>query len=291
MSQPQESLTRALSCFLSATSSVDTAVIQRVLADLDVRVQTTADIPAGSQFASMIMQTVLSADFVCIVLTGEPTSPAVTYEAGIAAGSRRPLLIITTPDAADPTLTDIMQGPIIRYQPGAEQVLRDNLLAYLRQVRPIAAELTVNWDILTREADRLVERGGYGQAPGRVLEQRVVARLAHAGALVRSNVHIGDLEADAIATFPTLGDAFNPVIVEVKARLYKRDTMQLFGFLQALRARLGILVHSRQTPAYNMLQGGTALLVVSVAELEGWSDEEIVRRLTGLRNELVHGAR
>lgn len=157
MSHPQQPRTRTLTCFLSTTSSADTgAGVQRVLTDLDVHVETAADIPAGSQFASAIMQTVLSADFVCVVLTGEPTSLAVTYEAGVAAGSRRPLLIVVTPDAADLTLTDMIQAPIIRYQPGAEQVLRDNLNAYLQQVRPIAAELTVNWDILTGEVDRPV---------------------------------------------------------------------------------------------------------------------------------------
>lgn len=139
---------RSLTCFLSSSfaDSDSARMIHEILASLNVRVRTSEDLPLGSDIAASIVDEILSADFVCIVLAGGADSPTVWYEAGIAAGSRRPLLVVGESKAIDKLSFNPFSTPIIRYRRDSIQALRDSLTAYVRQVQPIAAQLKISWD-------------------------------------------------------------------------------------------------------------------------------------------------
>jgi len=71
-------------CFLSSGGSTRriTADVRSVLRDLDVSVHTSEDLAPGSDVGPALIDAVLSADFVCVVLSTRKPPLAVMYEAG-----------------------------------------------------------------------------------------------------------------------------------------------------------------------------------------------------------------
>src|ERR1700722_5550296 len=171
---------RRKTCFLSGSASARiTAEVRSVLDELGVTVRISEDIAQGGNIASSIIEAVLSADFVCIVLSTRKPPLAVMYEAGVAAGSFRPLVVIVNSRFADEIPVQLISAPIIRYVPGSIWLLRENLSAYVEQVQPIAAQLTENWSNLSR----VVPVAGYSGSKSKqsVAVERIAQRFATAG--------------------------------------------------------------------------------------------------------------
>src|ERR1700691_1389731 len=88
-------------CFLSGNfTRIITADVHRALTSLDVAVRTTDDINSGSNMSEGILDALASADFVCIVIPDRKPSLTAMYEAGLATGMRRPLLVVVRAEAA-----------------------------------------------------------------------------------------------------------------------------------------------------------------------------------------------
>jgi hypothetical protein len=282
-----------VTCFLSsAVSDRELAnEVCSVLTELGIDVQTADHLPPGSDIGSSIINAVLSTAFVCIVLGDAPPLPAIMFEAGIAAGSRRPLLIVASPEGASQLPADLLSAPIIRYQGGSKDHLRDSLNAYLKNVQPIAEKLTLNWDALVDE-----EQEAQSREPTIHREQSIVAQIAshldHIGAFVAVGSRIGSGRADIVATFPTLGESFNPVIIEVKRYVSNADSdlQQIGRYLREANARLGLIVYGKDTPRRIRTTGSTGILLLSAGELMSWDGDRTVREITKLRNQVVHSA-
>jgi len=282
-----------ITCFLSSAErdSEMAAEVRSILATLNVRVQTVDDLPSASSVSSSLLTAVLSADFVCLVLSGTNPSPAVMYEAGLAAGTQRPLVVVVDSEAGDQLASDIISAPIIRHGPTAGKVLRDSLAAYVDRVQPIAVQLTVNWDPYI---ERILEKGhSFSASSERTIAGRVAGRLTALGALVDREARIGSRMADIVATIPTLGSAFNPIIIEIKSRSYAREASirQVYALLQDARARLGMIIYGRDDVRTEVeIVDQFAFLLTSESEFMGWSDEQILSQITRLRNKVVHSA-
>jgi hypothetical protein len=216
----------------------------------------------------------------------------VMYEAGVAAGSRRPLVVVVDSEVADELPVQLISAPIIRYKPGEKLVLRENLQAYIRQVQPIAAQLTLNWPSLFQAT--LDVRTGEFSFDESKLSGRVATRFANTGALVTSEAELpGNLRPDVVVTFPTLGSEFNPVLVEVKSSSRiksEADIRQIRDQLHAAKARLGIIVYGQsggrkpETKTY----GSLGILLLSLDDLYRWDDKRLIDEITKLRNRVVH---
>ncbi|MGW4330535.1 hypothetical protein ACWEKR_32180 [Nocardia sp. NPDC004573] len=266
------------------------ASVRRTLGQLHVDLTTSLDVPGGTSLSGSLSQAVLSADFVCVVLGAETPSPTVMYEAGIAVGARRPLVVVTSIEA-DQAVAQTIDAPIIRYRTADDSAIHEGLSAYVSNIQPLAAELKVNWDVLSTET---VSSPIRPHLEGSRLERTIAAWLEQSGAAVVAihPVQRG-FEADMVATFPALGDAFSQVVVEVKSGdrtswtgfdLDKlRNTLNMFG------SRIGILVSPDISLNRSTIEGGKAVLAVSMDELDQWVQSgQLARRLTRLRNELVH---
>lgn len=300
MSHAPEASTRgtaSLTCFLSSSASTDTEPVRRTLAALGVTVQTMNTLPLGPDIGSALNQAILSADFVCVVFAEPSPNPTVMFEAGIAVGSQRPLLAVTTPQATDTIALDLLKAPVVRYTPGSEDAFRENLAAYLENVQPFTPFRT----ILTTNYDRLLERalessGNTSSVEGaKGLEKRLAEYLIGSADFVATNVALGDQEIDAIANLPVLGEGFNPVLFEVKhhgartpGRIEQRALEQLFAKLSVTKARIGLLVYGDQIESRVEFRQGRAALIVSVAELESWDARSLEGTLARVRNQLVH---
>lgn len=282
-------------CFLSGATSAKriTADVRSVLQDLHITVRTSEDLAPGSDVGQSLIEAVLSADFVCVVLSTRKPPLAVMYEAGVAAGSLRPLIVVADSKVADELPTQLISSPVIRYMPGFERLLRENLRAYVEQVQPIAAQLTVNWNSL-RSLSSNVGRSQRSFDESRP-EGRVAARLADAGALVASEVLLpGNLRADIMATFPILGSEFVPIIVEVKSSVsdFDMDLQQLRSYLRAAGARLGMIVYNDSgLKPLTKIYGPVGILRLSINDLSRWDNKRLIEEITKLRNQVVHSVR
>jgi hypothetical protein len=213
------------------------------------------------------------------------------YEAGVAAGSLRPLVIIADPAVADDLPRQLISAPLIRYKVGSKELLRESLSTYIKQVLPIAAQVPSNWrPQLPGLSDTIHSRPTLDES---TVAGQVAARLAQAGALVTSEAELPDnLRADIVATFPALGPEFNPILIETKSSAItptRADIRQIRTYLQAAHARLGIIVygHGKGRPTVN-IYGSQGILRLSLNDLLGWDDERLIQEITRLRNQVVH---
>lgn len=283
-------------CFLSGPPSAKRIMrdVRSTLIDLDVIVRTADEIATGNNLAESLIDAVTSADFVCIAMSATRPSLAVMYEAGIAAGSERPLIVVVDAKAADDLPTQLISGSVIRYKPGMSEVLRDTLQAYVKQVQPAAVQHILSKTTLT---DFSVTDRQHRPSLDSVLEERVAARLEAAGALVaRERRLAGNLRPDIITTFPQLSPEFNPIIVEVKGAFTWRspsaDTIaQVRNYLRAARARLGLIVYeSRDQMPRTDIHESLGILILSMDDLDEWGNQRLLDEITSLRNKVVHSA-
>jgi hypothetical protein len=264
--------------------------VREALIGLDVIVQTADEIPSGAEISVAILDALKSADFVCVAISAKPSS-SVMFEAGLASGLGRPLLVVADAGVADGLPVDIMRAPVIRYKSGMTQILRENLSAYVNRVQPVAVQHLLNEEVVVEFA-ALPPRAPKIGRNSRV-EEHVASRLEAAGALVASESRLpGNLRPDIVATFPGLGTEFNPIIVEVKDSRSQGDdsvTMQVRNYLKAARARLGVIVdQSRvQAPATRIYES-TGILYVTANDLDAWDNDRLLDELTRLRNKVVH---
>lgn len=282
---------KQLTCFLSHTRGVAVEeTVRNVLTQLQVEVTTALDVPEGTSLAASVTQAVLSADFICVVLGPQSPSPAVMYEAGIAVGGRRPIVVVTSTDS-DSAVTETIDAPIVRYRSSHDNSIRDGLNAYVKNIQPLAAELKVNWDTLT--AARLPVRAG-SRPTGSELQKTIAEWLEAAGAaVVSANANQKGVEADIVATFPSFGDAYSRVVVEVKN---SNSTGPLGWQLDQLKrnmrifdSRIGLFVSPGVSIGRFNIEDGTGILSVSVRELEIWARSgDLAPKLVRLRNQLVH---
>jgi hypothetical protein len=291
-----------LTCFVSAASQTDSAPVVAALQLAGVQVQTTNDIPLGEDVSSALSSSVLAVDFVCVVVDSKALSPTVAFEAGVAAGSRRPIIV-----AVQGNLDGLDSGPLaslprITYSDQDSTGLtnlNETMAAYVRNVQPIASQLQIRWsdwiggDAFTRGVmNSVIRASGF--------ERRVAERLQQAGAVVNTEVR----NVDIVATFPMLGTK-NIIAVEVKSRRLHRKVSQrqelesLYAAMLESGTILGLLVYSNDEvetridfdadSLFPAVFGG--ILVTSVRQLLEWSDDELMRELTQLRNFVIHGSR
>jgi hypothetical protein len=301
---PSSSVSVPLTCFLSSAVSDHELAdeVRSVLTELSVIVRTAEDLLPGSDIGAMVVEAVLSADFVCVVLSGASPPSAVMFEAGIATGSQRPVLIVASPQAADQLPTHLLSAPIIRYERGSKKLLQESMRGYIKNVQPIAAQLTVNWDdFLGSNVGRYVGGGWKGQGrfsetritPRQASVEQLAARLARAGALVSTDDIRTDSVADILASFPALGTSFNPVLIEVKLKAVHKeaDLQQIYRFMNNYKARLGLLIYREGGLKPEMrITGSAGVLLLSVDDLLEWDDQRLVREIIKLRNQVVHSA-
>lgn len=282
-------------CFLTGQESTKRimAEIRDALTSLDVIVWTMDEILIGSSISKAIEDALKSADFVCVVMPATEPSPAVMFEAGLATGLQRPLLVVAGEKGADTLPAQLLSAPMIRYKPGMAKVLRENLSAYVKQVQPVASQHMASKEIwLDFSTMNLNRHVGVEMS----LQNRLASRFQEAGALVAVESLIADkMRPDMMVTFPALGPEFSPIIVEIKGTRQRGGlegiTQQVRRYLDAAGARLGLIVdESNEELTSSRIYGSTGILYVSADDLIAWNDNRLLDELTRLRNKVVHSA-
>jgi hypothetical protein len=274
--------------------------VLNALRSVGVSVQTSKDIAGGQDISNSLTRAVLRADFVCIVIDSGYINANVAFEAGVASGSRRPLVVASTAPPDTLRGSPLADMATIHYSKGdaGETILVNAIRAFVENVQPVAAQLVIDWDELALQAGH--PAASLIKAVG--LKRRIAERLARAGALVNTEV---DRRIDMIATFPSLGTSIDRVAVEVKNRfhnhIHQQNQENLQRTMNMSGSLIGLLVYGEPVETSAVLsenthetlfnEGSSGILVTSADQLDQWSDAELLRRLTQLRNVVIHSRR
>ncbi|MGH3630771.1 MAG: hypothetical protein ACRDRL_25430 [Sciscionella sp.] len=290
--------TPQLTCFISAAGQIDVQPVVNALQLVGVSVRTSKEIAGGQDLSNSLISAVLKADFVCVVIDSGNINANVVFEAGVASGSRRPIVVASTAPPDTLRGSPLADMATIHYsKDDAGRTVLDNAIrAFVENVQPVAAQLAINWDELalqagSRHAASLINAVG--------LERRVAERLARTGALVNTET---DRRIDMIATFPSLGASIGRVPVEVKARFNKNTHQQNRGHLQRAMSMtdslIGLLIYGEPVETSTLIsearqdalfeEPSRGILITSADRLDQWSDTELLWRLTQLRNVVIH---
>ena len=174
---------------------------------------------------------------------------------------------------------------------GSKDLLEDGITAYLRNVQPIAAQLTINWNVLAVEMQNQPGKLEVPRERSSIAE--IVFHLGQIGAIVTTGSRAGAGRVDIVATIPALGASFNPVLIEVKRHFSNTDSdlQQMRRYLLSIKARLGLIVYTGGVRSRAVhTDGSTGILLLPVREIMSWDGDRLVNEITKLRNQVVHSA-
>lgn len=282
--------------FISAPGNLDLRPLLDELRRRGNEPYVLSDVAAlGTSLLQSVQQAIEDADQVLVVL-GEPAALNPVFEAGLAVGLGKPLLVIAPPETAVPS--DVSSLVIIRAS--ADDIKAVSFaLDHLQQRNPqrsYRALAPTSRPIGPAEAGLLLERL---QVPG-LTERSAISTLVDAieasggvaavGAGQDSGFDIGvwsdDLEA--------IGG--NPLLIELKRTLTPGAVNQVLRNLtQHPTARLALLVYLEPAPATasslaSLERARYPILVISLQQLiERMASASFAEVVRDMRNRLAHG--
>jgi hypothetical protein len=296
---------RFKTCFISAPIGVDTRPLREALTERGVTVWDAADTLTGPHVPRTVKSLIAEADFVCAVIPADPSSGAVYFELGLAAGMDRPRLLFVDPKASLPVA--------LREESSARASL-DN-----------AGGLRFHLDIFLKNAGRRSGERGTGRQPAANGDHaRLLAALDQLAAwealdappreteLVRFLADVFEAAGYIATTAPSpMGNkgarpdlavwidevhatVGNPLLIEVISQ-WTSNASRLRSLQQVLlesQSPLGLVVGWRlETLPISDIWGPPTIVAMSVREvLEAIGRGDFARTLLTHRNTLVHSA-
>ena len=256
--------TQPLNCFISfsAASSHHAAQLTKLLHGIEVETY-RADLLPGQEISRQIMTALKAADFVCLIV-GEPSpSPNVAFEAGLAIGLGKPVLVLAT----GPTIPfDFAEGVQVVRMPGDgfASVERD-IVRFVRHVRPESSTMvapsgeTRSLDWASPELARIRQITGAREHESALVD--FVARIfeSYGSEVLREGQEEGSRGRIDLLVWsdPLAKELGGPLIVECKyygggsgsVLVNARHTFkQLAGYVAQSNATLGLLVFDHDRP-------------------------------------------
>jgi hypothetical protein len=283
---------RRRTAFISANARVELTELRRALNEENVESIAPYDVnPRLGSLADTVVDAIRDASFVLVVITDEPIPPAVLFEAGVASALGRPLAVLDSRTlhgsmaGANFALASLVSAPTLSASLSDPTGLRHEVHSFLSGVldewspqgsHPAAQQLATTGAI--ERADEAERRCA------EALLKRGVSVVLHPGG--------GRGVPDMAASLPGLGPLFDPILVEVtglRARLSEKRKA-LTDALTKAGAHLGLLVALDEVPLSTELTSATTAIVsVSLRQLEQSEVLSLQRWLTLARNRLVHG--
>jgi hypothetical protein len=245
---------RTKTCFISAPFGFDASPLIEALEERGITSVRADDLAPGESLIDRVQQEIRHSDLVCVVLPQGYAQDNSIFEAGLALGGGRPVLVLVAPDAEIPF--ELAELTYVRADLSDKPSLRGVLNAHLPQVlsrktrihRPPASTLGP----LGREDAEAVVRVLEDRPP--VREEELVGIVADlfrkVGILVSSAPEPGNPGRPDLAIWidETQSIFGNPILVEVKVGQLSQARIdeayhQLSQSLIRARARLGLLIY------------------------------------------------
>ena len=278
----------SLAVFILSAAGARLDVLDRVLTAQGVETRTIHDLPPGKPLRETIRVALELVDFVILVIDNRSMPMAVSFEAGLAAGLGKPLVVLdartTNRRLKDELPVDVLiPGPRMFARLDDEEGLDQEVAALLR---------TESW---THDQAPVSDRIWSEPIPARATmmrsERDVWDALAGTGAEVVGARPEARSIPDLLVDFPELGHSFNPVMVEVvgqRADLRKK-LASISQVLERAPSRLALVVTLDDVKRrIEVPSPGVAVLVWSYQDLLAHPDQAVLD-LVRTRNQLVHG--
>ena len=291
------------SCFLSAPFGFDASALIHAFAERGVAAARLDDLELGEDPLTGIRREVRRADFVCVVLPGGYRLDDAIFEAGIALGKGRPVLILADPDVDIPF--ELGQLDYVRTSLGDKQALGGILDAALpglleRGPRRRAPRRPPSKRLSRADAEGALRalRDPHLVSEAKLLE--ILRDLFRKVGILDSSPHAhpSDRGPDLAIWIDETQSLFgNPVFVEVKGgRLHQSGIDDAYHSLSHHlirgKLRLGIIVYwDAEGKKYKVNAANLPLVIcLSIEELiDALRLGRFTRTLLAIRNRAVHG--
>jgi hypothetical protein len=291
-------------CFISAPFGFDSSALAQALAEDGIESSRLDKLEPGDDVVSSVRQEIKKADLVCVALPAGFNLESVVFEAGVALGVGRPLLILAEPEVDVPF--ELQHLLYVRAALGDSRGLSDLLKTYIPRIpRRVPVKRRTQQPAprpLDRsETDRLL---ALLRGPGTLAQKQ--AEVVNFLAIAFQKVGVGvsgstasDRGADlAIWVDETQSIFGNPVLVEVKLGRLNQSLIDetchtLRNYLVSSNLLLGVIVYwDPKGTKYKVTTTSLPLVIcLSVDELvDSLRLGRFANTLLEIRNRAVHGA-
>jgi hypothetical protein len=295
--------TKIRTCFISAPSGANLAILRQVLDEKGVRVIVPEQVPSGATWSAGISSILSEVDLVVGVLTRARRSDSVLFELGQAWALGRQIILFAPPKFTaipfDLSAFLVIRTSLSNYE--AISFALDQLLAAPGLERSPTSSKKLEVHSLGERANELLRDVDHATASGQAykLEELVAAAIRESGVDVIAagpeSRETADLAIWSDALQPLVG---NPFLIEIKLRVYSstdahRAVQQLSKAIASSGAAWGLLLYGearesgkvwRSLPSNVLVMPLTTL----IKEMEHRPFVDIIRQE---RNRRVHGGR
>jgi hypothetical protein len=246
--------------------------------------------PLGASIMQSLQQAIDTADFVLVVLGTAESRQNVLFEAGMAVGRGKPVVVIVDPGEAPPY--DLAGLLTIRARPDDLSAINFALdQAEGRSARPPQFTPATGHALGSRVDHLLGQLSTTASLTERAALGLLTQALEDSGAVAvespegdrRFDIGVWSDDLDAIAA--------NPLLIELKRKLSPHAVEQVLGYLRVSPgARVALLVFLELAPTSQLKDVPFPVLAISLQELlESMRTSSFAEVVRDLRNRALHG--
>lgn len=289
---PSQSIIPYRRCFISAPFAMDLGELPAVLAERGIEWEWAKE---ASTVVNRQSSDFALADFVLVVINGTRADYRGAFDAGVAVGLRKPILVIQTNSREIPL--DFQQFTTVKTGLRNRDALRFHLDLFL--ATPAMTVEAVDVKRPSRDVARLASPAHFSpHYAGRVLELRAYDAVVAAGgsAILEPENKSGSYRPDLLAWLGHLdAELLDPVLIEVRRRVDSKIARELeqriLGFMQASRVRMA-LVLTEFPPPERKQQLSPNLIWLTLDEFEKLArNAGLGSYVRETRNRIAHGVR
>jgi hypothetical protein len=281
-------------CFISAPFGLDLGVLPEVLGNRGISWEWAKDESLEQKDA---VSGIAAADFVVVILNGTRGDYRGAFDAGVAVGLLKPILLIQVRSGALPL--DYRRFTTIKTKLTNRDALNFHFDLFLASPPVLPQTAPVDWWRAGNLSNTLAEKRKFNFF-GTDLERRVYDIVVAAdGTAVSQPLTESDAKfrPDLLAWLGKLDAEFlNPVAIEVKGhvedqKIARRLDERLLNFIQLARVRMA-LVLTADAPPIRDQQLSPNVLWLEIDEFEELvRSEQLGKYVRSTRNRIVHGVR
>lgn len=246
----------------------------------------------GASIAQSIRDAISEADQVLVVLNDEGSSKNVLFEAGLAVGLGKPLIVVADPNLKD-VPSDIASFLMIRARPDDLRAINYALDRMEGRSDASPALYPATGRSLGPHADHLLDEAAKSDLRESTVIDLLVEALEGSGSVAVSNVNadqgfdvgVWSDDLDAIAA--------NPLLIEIKRDFRTQSVDQTFTVLSRHpSARVALIVYLDESldASKALKKAHFPVLAISLRKLlEGMRTASFAEVIRDLRNRSVHG--
>jgi hypothetical protein len=280
-------------CYISAPAGLELGVLPQLLSDRTIAWEWAKDHPSDVTDAGGAMR---DADFAIVVLNGTIADYRAVFDAGVATGLGKPILLIQT--YSRPLPIDLRKATTVKAGLSNSEALGFHLDMFLA-----VPQVPTSVGPADRPLTSLVAPNSIGKNERRPFNSDLERR-AYAAVLVAGGSAVVEPQPDRDARYrPDLlawlgnldAELLDPVVIEVRGRVDSKSARQLeerlLRFMHSTRVRMALVLTASSPPDRDQQLSGSVLWL-TIDEFEELARTgQLGHHVRESRNRILHGAR